>query len=173
MKKSPKYHFTLTIAGIFLIGIVAYKFAFSRTFDKVSLLNELEDKASMLKNADMQIAQYIQLNNELSSMIGQTEEGKTFSEILLEYTTKSCSKNSLVLKEFPAVHYAENASVLFETYSLTLEGTYRNLLNYIYEFETQSKLGNISSIKFETVKNRKKKRDELHATIYVQKIKKI
>ena len=61
--------------------------------------------------------------------------------------------------------------IVIETHEVSLSGEYLSLVTAIYSFEHKIKFANISSLAFEIVKNRKKKRDELvlrfNDTVYI------
>lgn len=151
---------------------VAYRFAVSKTIRTHVELNDIKERADLLNTVDAQIALLTKKTKEQNKILGNDYSTDiTFSERLLEYITKYAKKHNLKLIEFPEVHRAEHSGMLFETYSTTVEGGYKEILELIYNIETNSTLGNISSVEYFTEKNIKNKQIELHAKIYMQKIK--
>ena len=95
-------------------------------------------------------------------------------DLLLQHITEYCNQRGCVLKEIPAPAAADRNSYRIESSFITLQGSYKDLLELVYLLEQKKKTGgHIASLQFYTIKNNKLKKEELLLTLYVQHYQKI
>lgn len=164
------------LGAIILLGLVlVYFLAVRETIQLAKACSEKEDKLHQSKQLDQSM---VLLRNEIRSIdsqIGsQPDTTRKVMDLLLDNITEYCSSNGCTIKEIPASAHAINNGYETETYFITLEGSFRELLNLVYLLEQKKKTGgHITSLQFflNRVNNTKKK--ELLLTLYIQHYNKI
>jgi len=91
---------------------------------------------------------------------------------LLEGIVNYCQTNNIELREFPEpLLYSKDGNII-ETSIVSVESDFVKILGLVYELEKKMDSGKVTSVNYRTTKNKKTKRIELLADIYVQNIKK-
>lgn len=168
------YKQKLNYLGIvsFLFFLVVYSMAIKKTIALKKSCNLIENQLTELKDAPYQINQIEKKLNEIKSIIGvfSVEESDGQSQ-LLEKCTEYCSKNNLVIRDFPKTHEYIQTEYLIQTNIVKIEGNFCLLLKFIYLLEQKYQIGKIISISFSKELDRKLKKEKLFTTLYIQNIK--
>lgn len=161
------------MAGSVLFALIIYFTTIKKTFDLYMQCNELEELLGQADNASQQMLQLEKQLQEIESVFGEKEErSNNYQQVLLEAISNYCSRNNVVLREFPTPAVFNEQDFSVETNLVVVEGSFNNLLNLVYLLEQKNKSGKIASIQFQTKKDFKTKQQALTASIYIQNIKK-
>lgn len=168
---SKKKQFYLLIAGLIFFVLLAYRISISKTFTLRSECREMELKISQFSNARNQISEMESKLINLKSRIGGTlNQNNNFQEKLLEQTGITCDKYKVKLLEFNDEHEYSQNEYSVKTISLSLQGRFKDILQFIHEIESDQTFCKIVSLNFVSLKDLKTNIKYLKATIYVQSI---
>jgi len=151
---------------------IGYHLAVKKTFHLKSECSQIEKDMAELKDAPGQI---LNLKKKLGSLDNSVHiafnKKQTIQDYLLEQIADYCSKNNILIKEYPKPHVYSKDDYTIETNHITLAGPYINLLKLLYHIEQKYRLGKVSSARFYTEINDKTKVNELILELYIQNIK--
>ncbi|MGZ3919080.1 MAG: hypothetical protein ACXVNM_07205 [Bacteroidia bacterium] len=161
--------------GFLLMLVLAY---FLSIRDTITLAGECKQK-------EQNLAKYKELNGSIQSLsleakkidelIGsQPDTSHKVIDLLLDNVTEYCNDGNCIIKEIPASAKVTNNGYEVETYFLTIEGSFKKLLDLVYLLEQKKKTGgHVASLQFSLNKNNNTKRQELLLTIFIQHYNKI
>ncbi|PCJ87274.1 MAG: hypothetical protein COA57_04910 [Flavobacteriales bacterium] len=156
-----------------LLSLMAYYMAIKNTVELAIQCNELEKETALAANAPQKIAVLKQQLKAIESKLGESGEfGGDMQQALLEKVSHYCSKNNLILKEFPKPVATEGRGYVVETTIFTVEGGFTKLLQLIYELEQKHRVGKVAAVHFQTEKDLRTKTLSLSASVYLQHIRK-
>lgn len=167
-KKRNKY----LLAVVILFMFISYQLAFKKTFNLISETSELENRAKAASDAPVKAEELQYQLKKIESIIGKNDiASDNIQQLILSLVSSFCTKNNLVLQEFPKTKsYTEN-DIQVETNNIVIEGDFIKLLLLLNMLEQNKDVGRISSSRFQAKKNLKTKKIELTLTIYIQNIK--
>lgn len=173
-KLTGKNKLRLLTGAIVLVLMLVYFLAIKETIVLASDCRQKETKLIQSKNLKEKTNLLrLQIKNIDKQTGGQSDTTKKVTELLLENITEYCSKTGCSIKEIPSAAYASRNGYLIESSFITLEGSYKELLELVYLLEQKKRTGgHIASVQFYTVKNNKQKKQELLLTLFVQHYKK-
>jgi len=145
--------------------------SFSKTLELRSQCQENEQKLKMVKDAPKKISHYKEKLAALESLIGENLNDMNLQEELLSKVSQYCESNRLILKKMPEVHRYRSQQFVFETSTVTVEGTFVGILKLIYTLEQQFLLGKVTSVYFLSELDFKTQRRNLYGIIYIQNLK--
>lgn len=165
--------FQLLILFSVALGIAVYQLALSKTinlYHQNSLLNiqladaeNAPDRLEVLKKSLYHLDQ-ITKNNHPDSI-------QNNHDLLLSSVSEYCKEKGLILKNFPETSIYKLGDYEVETNSFTVQGGFLNLLKLIYKLEQEVRVGNISSVMFQSAKDSENQKLILTATVYLQTAK--
>ncbi len=169
---SFKKKFIALIALLVVLGITAYKRSFSITLDARSNL-----KASKLKLAEVSNSQHkiMALKTEvayLDKIIGKEAANADIVQQEILNTFNSISNGS-ELVELEEVHAANNDYFNIYSNRLILSGSFKNLLEATYHYETDFDYSRVVSLKFYIERVPRTKRKKLFEQLIFQNYEKI
>ena len=98
--------------------------------------------------------------------------GENLQNRLLEEIVTYCQKKKIELREFPEpLIYTKDGNVI-ETSIVTVEADFIKILGLVYALEQSIDAGKVISVDYKAVKNKKTRKMELLADIFIQNIKK-
>ncbi|HWY38184.1 MAG TPA: hypothetical protein VNY73_06465 [Bacteroidia bacterium] len=162
-------------AVILLALVLVYFLAIKETLHLAGDCRLKEQKLQQSKQLEQTV---VLLRNEIKNLdrqIGsQPDTTRKVMDLLLDNITEYCNSNGCTIKEIPAAAQAVNNGYEIETYFITLEGSFKQLLSLAYLLEQKKKTGgHIASLLFQVTKNNNTKKQELLLTLYVQHYNKI
>ncbi len=161
------------IGMAFLFVPITYFGAIKNTLSLISSCSDLEYKLIEIKDSPRELELIDNQLSEIEMHFGKIDTNQlNYQPYILETVSNYCNSNDLILKEFPEpLLYAEHDFII-ETNKITLEGEFTELLKLIYLIEQTKKLGNISSLHFQTFTRTAEnvKQTYLSSTIYLQHI---
>ncbi|MBL7884741.1 MAG: hypothetical protein JNL69_11775 [Bacteroidia bacterium] len=153
--------------------LIIYNFAIKRTIEVIKSVNAGSEQLEIASNAPQAAEQLKKELKLIDSKIGTLNPKELNNEqALLELVTEYCQSQKAILREFPKTTIHEQGELIIETNNFLVQGNFNTLLNLVYILEQKSKLGKISSVKYQLKKDFKSKEMILTASIYIQKIKK-
>ena len=161
------------MAGSGLFALIIYFSAIKNTLDLYARCNELEEQLLQADNASLQMIQLQKELQEIESIFGDKKEtSSNYQQVLLETISNYCSRNNVILREFPRPSVINEQDFSVETNLVVVEGNFNNLLHLAYLLEQKNKTGKIACMQLQTKKDFKTKQLALTASIYIQNIKK-
>ena len=163
----------LILGGFILTLILVYVLNFSKTIDLYLTVSqsekEIENVSSYPKKITMYSTKLKELNRVIESFVKDDDFGQ---EEILEEVSSFCNNNRIKIRQFPVSTMEVKGDILLENYSFVVDGSFKNILKLIDNLENKKKIGKITSVKMEKIKERRTKRIKLYATIYLQNIRK-
>ena len=156
----------------FLIALlIVYRFAISETIKIYLESIELLNQTNTASEAPNQIAIIQKKLSDMNNIMGK-ESKETDSDPLLGFFTSLKLNNSINLVDFQSLHVVENKNYRIETRVAVFEGSYNNLLKFLYKLEKQFKYGKVISVDYSIDTNFNTKKKRLLMKLYIQSIKK-
>ena len=158
----------LTCAGIIIVLIISWSFAFKKTMVSYMDLNQLE---SELNDAQLSREQVLRLGTQLKTMRlthGFAKDSVNSQLIFKRIADLSQQQKSLKIVSFPDVHCHELNKYTIETLQVELEGDYKELAKFILELENNASIGRLVSVGFKLHKDVRTKKEYLRLNVYIQ-----
>lgn len=173
MGKNFSYKQKLKAIGIaaVIIFIICYRFAFSKTIVEYSLYKKQSNYASVLNNQENSINSLKYKEKKINEFFGQfildtLQNEKNF----LFVSSKFCTSNYLKIKEYTPYAISKESNVNIATKSITIEGSFNNIVKLIYYLEMEHQIGRIVSTNYKSITDGKEKKLKLNCTIYIQNL---
>lgn len=158
---------------LILFCIVAYRLSIRNTINAWQTTKELTTKANTLNDAPDKIQQLKRQISVFDNLIGSSAaDSMETRQKILEKTGTFCSENNIMLVNFASPFLADKGTYCLETNLVTIEGSFQELVQYIYNMENVWKPGKVVSTRFYTTKDLKTQEKHLYANVYIQKVKK-
>jgi hypothetical protein len=170
-----KQKLTALLIGGLIFAFIAYFASIKKSILLFKQNKELFKKIELVETAPQNIKVLETELNKLDALIGKdndTTAGENTRQLLLEKTANYCQENMVVFKEFSQPFIVIRDKYLIETNTLILNGSFCNLLKFVYLLEKSYQSEKVTSVRFNSYKDFITKETILTATIYVQKIKK-
>lgn len=163
-----KAKFLIVITSFLFFGIFSYLFSIRKTIkltDKNEHLTieieQAQDASGSLKLYESKIQQW---NESFITTFNNAElQVKIFNQISNLCKLHNCNIISLSKAESVIKNDIE-----IGTHIIVIEGSFNATIKIINTLENNMKFAKISTADFQTVKNRKKKKEELYLTMYLQ-----
>jgi Tfp pilus assembly protein PilO len=161
----------LLLFGFFLVLIVCYKLALSKTFEQRDKYENLQQEVILFKNAPLQLTNLKQKNVYFDSILTKNKlAGSSIQNNLLKVLNANAAANSLEIINFLEPHIFEKNELKIKTYEFTVEGAYANIINLIYQLEQKTRFGEIIHVSFEKKKNFRTGTSYLQARILIRNL---
>lgn len=169
-RKSGKYkkRFILIVALVLLLLIVSWTWAISPTMKTFREIKAIQEQLETLENAPQQIAELRQRLDLIDKIIGKTSSDIRQEDIINAISSYVKVGNKVELCSMPPADNFNKDGYLIKTYSLELQGSFHELVKFIYHFERVQSIGKISSAEFFIVNDRQTNRDYLRLKIFTQ-----
>ncbi len=156
-----------------LLTFILYYFAIKKTIQAHHDCMYAEEQITLASNAPIMAAKLQKELTQMDAKIGRDDlKEKNIGQELLELVTRYCQTNHVVLREFPETTVTEQEKLIVETNMFIVGGDFAKLINLVYLLEQKSKLGKITSVRYQLKRELKSKEMVLTATIYVQNVTK-
>lgn len=154
-----------------IFGIVAYRFAVSKTLMLVNENRNLSARIIKAKDAPSVLLQYKNSLASINSQLGYVgTKDKLSQDKILELIEVFSKSNSTYLKEYSKTILNTDNVYNLETNVIEIEGNYSDIVRLIYEIEFVKNVSKVTAVYFDKQKNVTTKRTSLSATIYLQNI---
>ncbi|MDP4209202.1 MAG: hypothetical protein Q8928_10350 [Bacteroidota bacterium] len=155
---------------LFLVSVLlTYWFAITETVNIKGDCIRLHEEARIADNAPVQTALIRKKLDDINQIAGKdslTSETDPLLEFVSHYTNRSVN-----LVDYQPLHTYQHQKYKVETRTAIFEGSYTNLLKFLFTIEKKFRSGKIVSVKFETETNLKTEHKRLLMTMYVQSVK--
>lgn len=170
-KLTYKQKSRLIAAGVIILLLACYQYAFKPTFAIYSEYGLNKQKADEAENYASQYSRLHNEERELNSIIetSLTDSSNAQREIL-NYFGSFCKKNKLELKEYLPMPLVENKNFNIATSRIMLEGGFKNVLRLVYELENLKHFGRICSVSFTKKADPYDQKEVLISTIFLQNL---
>jgi len=161
------------IIAFSLLLMIAYQLSISTTLDFREKYYDAIQASEAAANAPQNIKQLETELKKLERIIGESKNNKDdIQQNILETLSRYCEDHQISLTEFPQVQRRIHENYEQQLNVIVLRGEFIPLLQLINEFERKYELGKITSLQFQSKTDRKTKKKQLYATIYLQNIQK-
>lgn len=154
--------------GIILLLVAGYFLSFSKTIALSEENDKLRSYEGSGSNLPLQIAAVNRNIQRLDSLISLNEEN--YQARLLGTLSEYCHKNQVTLMGVEGVEFPQYENTPYETYHISIEGRYTNLIRTIADMENNYGLGKIQSVRFETETERRSKKTRLILRLYLTRV---
>lgn len=164
---------TYLLAGIMMLFIMAYFFAFKKTADMYRRYKNLIVKEQLSINTPNRLKKLQEKITEYNTFLNSHNiSGTSTNNSLLKTVNELTTKKNILIKEFndPHIFLDPNTQSKITTYRFNLEGSYPNIINSIYQLEQRYSFGNITHVDFEKKKNYRTGKYRLGCDIHVQRL---
>ena len=173
-KLTYKQKATYLIIATFIFIILVYSLGIKKTIDLHRQCNDLHEQLVSAGDAPQQINILQKKLKEVEYLVGSSSDNeKGNSEDILEKCGQYCTKNNLVIRDFPSSCEFQKQNYQIVTNTVEIEGRYIRLLKLLYELEHDNNVGKISSVSFFLKKDNRTNRLSLLEKIYIQNVTKI
>ncbi|MBI9034076.1 MAG: hypothetical protein JEZ03_06375 [Bacteroidales bacterium] len=166
-----KIKFYGLILLLVVLSWIIFKLSISKTVDVYNQIQQIEQRvaqATTNKNSAQGIEQ--ELAHYEGLLLNDTANINVRHHTLLEFTSDFCEQNNLMLISMHQPEIIAADDVKYIRNQLSLQGSFKDLLQYIHTLEKQKGISNIISVDFQLKKDMRKKNEKLYATIVLQDI---
>lgn len=163
----------ILIIGIILLLLIAYQYAFSKTFATYNQVKKLRDQKELYDSAPAQLAALANKEKQLNDILQKNNvEGNSMQNNILKSlnSLSNESKFKIIAFEEPHIFLDETNNQKTITYNFTLQGDYQSLINTLYRLEQKYSYGNVVQVRFEKKKNFRTNATFLDCSILLQRI---
>ncbi len=168
-KLSYKHKYILLLIALAMLLIIIYMLAIRKTIAVIGEHKSLSAKIELAADAPAQIQMIEAQLKEMEELV-VNDKPVDFEQMLLEKVTGFCQKNGLTLIEFPKTHISGYQNYEIYTNRIALEGSFKKMVEFIYEAEQKTKIGKVVSVQFKRTKDVRTKQLNLYAYIYFQNV---
>ena len=156
-----------------LVGLGLYFTLVTSVFDKVSQREEMISQLNSIQHASAHIKQLEKEIVKADKLLGTSSNDiGSFQQELLGIVSEYSKKHNLVLRDFPEPTTEQKEDFLIETNVFEVSGKYKNLIQLVYLFEQQQKIGKVASVSFQKKNGITNRSEYLTALVYIQNIRK-
>lgn len=164
---------TLVVIGTSIVALLLlYYLGFSKTWALYSEAKFYEKNLQDLDKVETEYAQMLKDNNRYDSLLSNNPSEDNVQR-MATYLGSVSSRNRLRMVSFERMDTLQNGFYLIETYKISLEGGYKDVLKTINEVESQSNDFAIVSLGFATEENRRTRNKMLVSSLYFRIIRKM
>lgn len=156
-----------------LVGYFAYSRAITATLNLKSECYLLEQQSVQAESASEKI-KIVRLEiSNINHLLGSGKKGiSDVNRELVEFITREASKRSLTLRDFPEVHFFKGPQMNLYTQTCTIQGTFKEIVQLLFDLENEFAGVNVTSVKFHTKQDMKTKKNYLYAECFIQSVHK-
>mgnify|MGYP003662742085 CR=1 FL=1 len=156
----------LLLVGFLISILVAYHYAFSKTFEIKKKIEKLEQEfinPELLRNSMIDLKKR---NKFVDSVLKKNKfNNKSTQTNLLDFLNKESQKKNVKIVEFLEPHNISFENGQKKSYIFTLEGNYAAIEGIIFALEQKYIFGEIMSISFQRRRNFRTQTNFLHCRI--------
>lgn len=158
-------------AGLLLLIILCYRFAFSLTIDQYHEYKSYNPKTEEDPTELVSEEKLKENNKQLDVVLSHFElDSVNENKNLLLITSKYCQANRINLKEYRPFHLSSVDSLQILTRLVEIEGDFEDCLKFVYQLELLENTGRISSVEFKSFTDPLDKKVKLSCILYVQNL---
>lgn len=165
--KSYQNRNLLLLAGTVFILFLCYRISIRKT---LNVRSQYLAKLDLVQRAQQQDVKLEELQQEMEVLKTSSLQSYDREELLLQITAFS-KANKLMVSSFPEAEFVEVAKHGIFTNKIELKGGYHDIVEMAYLIEQKERLAAISSLRFFLQKNKKTKKQELHASLIIRNLR--
>ena len=144
----------LLIIGFLVSLYICHQLAISKTLEQKRQYNGLTKEVLLSKNAPKQLLLLKQKEVYYDSLLTKYQlDGSSIQNNLLKVINAYAEINNVKVISFIEPHITTKNDLIVKTYDFTLEGSYNDINQLIYQLEQKTKFGEIINLNFEKKKN--------------------
>lgn len=152
--------------------VILWMLVFQQTFDlflqNLDLKEKIEKAATAPKKVQEINKKLAWIDSKISSYLSDSVKNR---ETILHQVSNFCTKERVILKEFPQIALSTEEDMEIETNKIVTEGNFRNQLFLLHDLEYIKKTGRPASVQFLKYFDTRDKREVLNMVIYLQNVK--
>ncbi len=165
-----KKRFYLLICGSLIFILFCYKLAFKQTLIEIAIAKENMIKLGTIKDAPIQLELLDKRYYEIGGAFRSGQNGNNYEVLLLEKANALIKRSTLKITDLPKTEYFRKGGFVINTQQIVIQGSFVELLDFLYSIERDSTIGNISSVDFSRQKIGKSDLYKVKMKIYFQSI---
>ncbi len=161
------------LIGFIVMLFISYQLSFKKTLDLRKTQERLSKELSLLDNANDQMINLQVQNKQLEKVLlsNNVSLNQSFEQALFEKITDLSKKHRLQIVSFDKPHEYESDGANLLSYTIEVQGDFRNLMLFSSELE-QMRMGKLASTSFLKKRNYRTQRNELNCKIILQRLSK-
>jgi Tfp pilus assembly protein PilO len=157
-----KTKWLVIILSLALVYVLSYQLNIKKTREEISKYKAISEEFNNLRDITV-----LKENNTTPEDSVLSIENLSVLNSISSY----CEEHSLNIHEISQTNNNESDLFTIETTKLVLNGSYENILQFIYYLEKERKLARVNSVTFHLAKYKNSKNHSLIATIYIKYIR--
>jgi len=159
----------IIIVGFLLVVVIAYKFAFVKTFHLKNEYQTLKQGATVYDNLPLQLSSLKQREKYYDSLLTKYQLGESsMQNSMLKAINTYAETHKLKVIGFIEPHKITQNDLIVNTYQFTLEGDYNAIISLIYQIEQKTKFGEVINLNFKKQKNYRTGKYYLQASVLLK-----
>ena len=159
----------LLIIGFLLLLLVAYQFAFSKTFHLKSEIASLKQQNVNIENLARLSTNLSQRNKFADSILAENNIKNIYVQnSLLEFLNNESSKKGFSIEEFFEPHISNKNEVKVTSYRFTLKGSFDDLQQILYQVEQEYSFGEVKNVNLERKRDFRQGKDYLVCSVIIE-----
>lgn len=144
----------LLLLGFLAALILCYKLAISKTVDLKATHDELKAQEALFSSTPKQMSLLKQKQRYYDSLLVKYQlQGSSLQNNLLRTVNRFADSTHLKIIRFLEPHVVQQNDLKANTYQFTLEGNFNAIIQLIHKLEQETKFGEVTSVRFEKLKN--------------------
>lgn len=144
----------LLISAFFLMIVVCYKLAISKTFEQKKQYEKLKKQELLFVNAPKKLSHLRQKQVYYDSLLNKYQiDESSIQNNLLNTINKYALINDLKVINFMEPHITTTNNLMVKTYDFTIEGMYNDINQLIFNLEQKTRFGEIIHAHYEKKKD--------------------
>ncbi len=169
----PKYRFWSLVGGFFVFLLIFKSLSIDLTIETMAEYNR--SKEELARNT-LNIRNLSQVQDELElvrNQMGASIQSTPIDEQYMQLVSEQESKRRIKIKKLPQpLTLAENGADVIHL-EFEMSGTFKELIQSLYEVERENVEGNVYSVRFDKQLNRITRRPELNMKVHVSEVSRI
>ena len=169
---TPKQKNIALLLGFVLFLWLAHQLSFSKTIKLKKQYASLTKDALLFKNSSQKLSRLQQESRYYDSILKSKHiaTDRSFQNNLLSTINSFADSTNIKVVSFQHPHVFEQDDAEILTYSFTLQGSFIEVIQLIYQLEQRFKLGKVISVNYLKKRDYRKRSDYLECTILLRRI---
>lgn len=158
------FTYGITLVFCYLMAVsptIKYYNQYNKQLETLANFKKLNTTEKKLYQKDQQLNNFLNTYNR--------DDNTTFQNNLLQKLNRFCTTDKLEIIAFNAPHLFLSHGIITSSYSFTLKGNYKDILETLNSIENSPGIGVIKSIHFIKKKNYKTGKNYLTASVILEK----
>ncbi|MEM7161716.1 MAG: hypothetical protein AAF487_04675 [Bacteroidota bacterium] len=170
-KLTYQHKFIALMVGVFVLGLLFWRGSLKSTFELMNKSKELEKKIQRDNVSSSQLAEMKKEDEILSAYLGAADLMKEdVKNSMINEVLDYCEGKRIEIIEVPESHVFQEEEHKIVTNRIKVKGAFIDLMLLNHHLEQEFKEANVSGVNFEMEKDKRTRKNELYAEIYLQNI---